>query len=283
MITVYVDVLICINILITYLFLVCVRVFLKCATNKIGVACASLFGGFTSLLIYVDDINLILLLLIKLLIGSVIVFLAFFPDNVKSFVKEFLAFLGITFLFGGAMLALEVSIHPENILYSNGTVYFDMDIKYLIGCVFLIYGVFLVFDYMLNRIFGKNEIIKTEILFRNIKITVNGFIDTGNSLSDGFSGRQVGVAGLNAISPLFNYEELAFLKSETYDNIPESLKGKIRFIPCKTVGESLLLPAFIPEKTYFDGKEHSEICIAITKKDFSDEGYEILLNKNMTE
>ncbi len=283
MVTVYVDVLISLNILFTYLFLVCTRMFLKTPTNKIGVAISSLLGGLSSLLIYVDLLNNVFSVIIKIFLGAVLVLIAFIPKTRKQFLKEFLVFNGITFLFGGGILALELTLHPKNILYLNGTVYFDMDLKYLIGSVFLIYGVFLLFDYILNKLNTQKEIYKLKIIFRNTEVTLNGYLDSGNALQDGLTGRPVGVGSLKALSPLFTYEELSFLKSDDMVNIPCGLKGKIRVIPYKTVGDTSLLVGFIPDKVYLNDKEIPKICVAIAKEDFSSDGYDILLNKSMTE
>ncbi len=281
MITVYVDVLVSLNILLTYLFLVCTRVFLKTPTSKTGIAFASLLGGLSSLIIYLDFINTGLSLIIKAAVGSLIVLSAFLPKSLRQFFKLFLAFFSITFLFGGAMFALELTLHPKKILYLNGTVYFDMDIKYLVGCVLVIYGIFLLFDFILGKINQSKEIFGVTLLFRNTELNLKGFIDTGNALQDGITGRLVAVGELKSLSPFFTYEEIQFFKNNTFDFIPETLKGEIRFIPCKTVGESMLLPAFMPDITKINGEKIPKICVAITNKNLSDGEYNILLNQNM--
>ncbi len=283
MITVYVDVLVSLNILLTYLFLVCTRVFLKTPTNKIGVAIASLLGGLSSLLLYLDELNTVSSLLIKASVGVVIVLVSFLPKNKKLFLKQFLAFMGITFLFGGGMLFLELTFHPKNILYLNGTVYFDMSLKYLVGSVLVIYGLFLLLDFLLTRISNSKEIYDVEITFRKTAVTIKGFVDTGNALQDGLTGRLVAVGELKALSPVFTYEEISFLKGNDIINIPESLKGKVHIIPCKTVGDDGLLWGFTPEKTLLNGKAIPEITVAVVNKKLSDGEYNILLNRNIME
>ena len=60
MICVYADVLVCLNVLITYIFLVCTRVAGNMPTNKWGVCIASVAGGLSSLIIFAGDIGLVL-------------------------------------------------------------------------------------------------------------------------------------------------------------------------------------------------------------------------------
>ncbi len=283
MITVYVDVLVSLNILLTYLFLVCTRVFLKTPTNKAGVAIASLLGGLSSLLIYLDELSVVASLLIKTSLGAVIVFVSFLPKTKKLFLKQLLSFMGITFLFGGSMLALELTLHPKNIIYLNGTIYFDMSLKYLVGSVFVVYALFLLLDFLLTRLSNAKDIYEVKITFRKTEVTLKGFVDTGNSLRDGLTGRLVSVGELNALSPLFSYEEICFFKSNDYINIPENLKGKIHIIPCKTVGGDGLLWGFTPERTQLNEKAIPDITIAVVNKNLSDGKYQILLNKNIME
>lgn len=285
MVAVYVDVLVCINILITYIFLVCTRVLSNVPSNKWGVCIGAIVGGLSSLAIFLDEMNIFLSVAVKLIVSALIVFFSFTPNRLKVFLKTYFSFFGISILFGGAMYFIEITFRPHGVIYMNGTVYFDMDIKYLVGCTFLIYGIFLLSDYLFMRRTTKNEIYKVSITFRNTQVELLGYIDTGNNLTDSLTGRNVFVGELSSFSPLFTYEELVFLKKGELDNIPDSLKGKIRLVPCKTVGESTLLPAFVPSKAEltFNKKQIKleNICIAVVDKSLSDGEYNLLLNKSI--
>ena len=149
MITVYADILVGVNILITYLLLVCTRLFCRVPTNKWGIALSSLFGGISSIMIFFDSINNGLWIVLKLATAAIIVGVAFLPRSPRLFSKLFLSFFGVSFLFGGVMYAVEISFDPKNILYVNGTVYFDMSLAYLVGSVLIIYGIFLLCNYFL--------------------------------------------------------------------------------------------------------------------------------------
>lgn len=285
--TVYADVLVALNILLTYILLVSCRVFLKIPTNKFAVGAASFIGGFSALVIFLDEMNVAFSLLFKILTAAVISAVAFLPKNIRAFLKGFLTFFAVTFLFGGAMYALEITVNPQNIMYFNGTVYFDMSITYLVGSVLVIYGIFLFADYIIGKKVKTGNKCDLEIIFRSVSVKTQGLIDTGNSLTDGVSGRPVIVAELSCVAPLFDFAELTFLKNDFNGEVPESLRKKFRLIPCKSVTGDSLLKAFIPEEvkiTTEKGSFRTEFCaVAITEKDLSGGVYKALLNENIFE
>ena len=223
MVTVYADVLVSINILITYIFLVCTRVICKMATNRFLVAVGSFIGGFSALIIFFDIKYQALSILIKLLTAAVIVGVSFLPRSIRGFIKLYSGFFTVSVIFGGVMYFLEITINPEKIMYYNGTVYFDMSITYLVGSVLVIYGVFLLVQYVLDKKVNSEIKCELKIVFRNTEVTFSAIIDTGNSLTDGLTGRPVAVAELSAVAPLFDYNEVAFLKKGSYENIPETI------------------------------------------------------------
>ncbi len=285
--TVYADVLVALNILITYILLVAVRVMCKCPTNKWAVMCASLIGGFSSLIIFWENMNNALSLVYKLLSGAIIVGVAFLPKKAKVFFKTYLGFFLMSFLFGGAIYAVQLTLNPENILYLNGTVYFDMSISYLVGCVLVVYGIFLISDYLLTKRTLKCSKCLLEIGFNNISVTIPAIVDTGNSLVDGINGRPVVVAELSAIAPLFEREEILFFKNQSFDNIPKSLMKIFRLVPCSAVTGESILPSFLPSyiKIITDKNTYkTDFCtIGVVNKELSQGEYKALMNNNIFE
>ncbi len=283
--TVYVDVLVSINILITYLILISTRLVCKFATSRWCVAVASLLGGFSSLVIFYDDIPIFLSVIYKLLVAAIITGVGFLPRTVKGFFKVFLTFFAISFLFGGIMYAVELTFSPKNILYMNGAVYFDMSITYLVGSVLVIYGLFVVVNFLLTKHAVKNKIYDVKIYFRKTQVTLKGFVDTGNNLKYGVSARPVIIAELSAAAPLFSFDELKILKSGMYENMPDTLLGKIHLVPCRTVSGEGFLPAVIPERvdiTLGNKKAFTPVlCLALSNKKLSDGEYNVILHSSI--
>ena len=94
-------------------------------------------------------------------------------------------------------------------------------------------------------------------------------------------GRMVIVAELNSLVPLFTQEEVSYLKSNAFINIPRSLERKIHLLPCKTVTGKSLLPAIIPDMVEFSLKgkraQTDFIAVAIADEKLSDGEYKALL------
>ncbi len=285
--TIYADVLVALNILLTYILVVACRVLCRIPTNKWTVMVASVIGGVSSLVIFYEDAGVVFSVFYKIITGAVIVGIAFLPKGLKIFLKVFLAFFCAGFLFGGVMYALEITVHPEKIMFYNGTVYFDMSITYLVTSVLVIYGVLLLADYLITKHNQKDGKCQLEITYNNITVSMTALIDTGNSLTDGMSGRTVIVAELSAVSPLFTREEMLFFKNGNFENVPKSLNKIFRLIPCSVVtGESLLL-AFLPTSVKIKDKNkiyETNFCtVAVTQRNFSQGEYKALLNTRIFE
>lgn len=285
MLTVYADVLVSVNVLITYIFIVCTRVICKMATNKFLVAIGSFIGGFSALIIFFDVKYQVLLFFIKLLTAAVIVAVSFLPRSIRGFIKLYSGFFTVSVIFGGVMYFLEITINPEKIMYYNGTIYFDMSLAYLVGSVLVIYGLFLIVQYFLDKKVSSENLCEVKIFFRNSAVSLLSIIDTGNNLTDGLTGRPVVVAELSAVAPLFDFSELDFLKKGNYENIPEALKKYIRMVPCGAVTGDGLLLAFIPEKIEVKTKTRvyiNDYCvIAVLNKQLSEGEYKALLNEKI--
>lgn len=282
---IYADVLIALNILLTYILIVASRVLCKLPTNKWAVLVASVVGGFTSLVIFYENVSVLFSCFYKIITGVIIVGIAFLPKSKKTFLKALIAFLGVSLLFGGVMYALEITLHPQKIMLYNGIVYFDMSITYLVSAVLVIYGAFVVADYYLTKHISKGGKCQLEVVNNNKSVTMTALIDTGNTLTDGLTGRPVIVAELLSLTPLFSREEVMFFKSGAFQDIPESLNKSFRLVPCRTVSGESLLKAFVPEMVKIKNGKNCcvlEFCtVALVNKELSQGEYRALVNKNI--
>lgn len=285
--TVYADVLVALNILLTYILIVASRVICKAPTNKWAVLLASIVGGVSSLVIFYENGGVLFSCLYKIITGGVIVGVAFLPKSLKIFIKNILAFFGVSLLFGGTMFALEFTLHPKHIMFYNGTVYFDIGIAYLVASVLVIYGIFLLADYLITKHNTKGGKCEIEIAYNDFSVNINALVDTGNTLTDGVTGKPVIIAELSSVSPLFTRREMMFFKSADFENIPESLNKSFRLIPCKTVTGTSLLKAFTPTFVKIkEGKNSYTISfctVALTDKELSLGAYRALLNNKIFE
>ena len=285
---VYADVLVALNIYVTYFLLVLTRLVLKCETKKPSFALSSVIGGFSSLTVLVEPIGAPFDVALKVVFCAVITFVAFLPKSIKSFLKSFTAYFTVSVIFAGVMLALEFTVHPKNMVFINGTVYFDVSVLFIVVASVACYGLVLLVDRFLRHRAAEKTLYKVRVYFRNESAEFVALYDTGNNLTDGIEGRPVIIAELKPLQNLFYNDECEFFRRKTtYFSPPESLKKCIRVIPCRGVGDISLLPAFIPERiVIFDDKKACEVkntVIAVTNKKLTDGEYSAILNNSIFE
>ena len=285
---VYVDVLVAVNILVTYIMLVCTRVVVKSDTNKWGLVLATLFGGISSLVIFWESMPLVLSVIFKMAGVIIISFSGFLPKNKKQFLKTTLAFLFVNFLFGGLLYFVELTFNPSNIFYMNGTVYFDISVLFLVSMTLICYGLLLVFDFFLKKRASEKTLYKVTLYFRNESINLEALYDTGNHLTDGIEGKPVVVTELNSIKDFFSHSEIEYFKSDSIvSEVPETLKSIVRIVPCSSINGNSLLKAFVTEEMIIESDtfkfKTDFFVVAVTNNALSLGEYNCLLNSDIFE
>ena len=264
---IYADVLIIINFIVNYLMLRASTAITGHSFKIWRILLSALCGGFFSLIIFEEDISLILNIIIKAIMFVIMVLIAFINKNLKSFLKCCASFALVNFAFGGIMLAFTIFFFPNSSAYINGVVYFDTSLLSLtcgaIGCYLILN--------LISR-FTKSKVPQKSIY--EIRLHYNGktaegkaLFDSGNTLCDCFSGRPVIIAEKDFAKKLFGNSDMITLKN-------------FRLIPFSTIKNSGALPSFMADKTEINinGKwvESKEIYIAVTEKKIVSGGYSAL-------
>lgn len=285
---IYVDVLVAVNILVTYILLVCTRVIVKSDTNKWGVVIATLLGGASSLIIFWEEIPVVISVIYKILVAMIISYSAFVPDNKKMFFKTTLAFFFVNFIFGGAMYFVAVTLNVNNLMYINGTVYFDISVLFLVSMTLICYGLLLVGDYFLKKRASENTLYDVLLYFRNEKVTLKALYDTGNHLTDALDSKPVIIVELKEILKFFSSSETQFFMSSDLNvDIPATIKSVFRIVPCSSVTGSSILKGFIPEKIEIISKDYkyetSFLVVAVSDGLSQNGEYNCILNADIFE
>lgn len=285
---IYADVLVAVNIYVTYFLLISVRALLKLKTKKYSVGISSVIGGLTSLFVLAEPVNTFFQIIIKLLFAFIIVYIAFLPKTVKGILKNTAVFLGISVAFGGIMLLFENTVHPNGMVYINGTVYFDVSIKFLVAVTLIGYGCVTVFDRIMRSRISEKTLFETEVFFRGKSVKVKSFYDTGNKCRDGLDGKPVIFIELSSVKKLFSREEADYIENYVYGiEPPEGLKRYVRVTVCTAVSGNGIFFSFIPDKVIInDGKKQFETSFcacAVVNKSVSDGEYTAILNCDIFE
>lgn len=267
---IYIDVLLCVNLLINYVILILEAKFLNLRIKRKRLILSALIGSFYSIFIFFDQINLLLSLFIKLLMSITIILIAYGFINTRSFVKSIVTFYFINFIFGGIIFCIWYFISPKGIFIKNGIVYFDISPTFLILSTVVIYFSIKIYQYFLGESDLHNSFCDLEILNKGKTVKLFAKVDTGNILKEPFSNKSVIVAEYESLKDILPPE----VKNYIQDNVEDwTAKGKktslLRVIPYSTVSGEGLLPAFIPEKVTIKYKNKTyikETFLAISKR-----------------
>ena len=139
--TIYADVLVVINIYITYGLLYLTSCFSSARLGRGRMLIASVVSGLYSLIIIVPDITDGIIGVSKLIFSLVLLRIAFGRVSRKQYIRLIPIFFCVNFAFAGIMLALWLFVAPRGMYYNNSIVYFDIDTVTLLILTFVCYAV----------------------------------------------------------------------------------------------------------------------------------------------
>lgn len=283
--SVYIDILIALNIFVNYFLLLETSFITNEKTNRVRLLLASTLGGLYSLIIIFPKMNNFLSLSLKLTFSITIILSAFKIKNIRHFLRLFATFFIVNFIFAGIMFAVWIAFKPNSMQFNNGAVYFDINILTLTVMTIFCYVVITILTKFSRRKSSVDKIIDISIEFENKVVTGKALVDTGNSLCDTFTGYPVVVAEYSLVSSILPEELDAYINNisnlET-SSISDKYKNKIRIIPFSSIGGEGLLKAFKPDmiKISYDKKTANtkKAYVAVKKIALSNGEYCAIVN-----
>lgn len=286
---VYVDILLTTNLFVNYFLLLSCTKLLKTQAKRLRLFLGALAGATTSLVIFLPEMNFFIGTVFKLITALFIVYISFGLKNFKKFTKLFFAFIAANFIFAGSMMALWIAFKPGGMVINNNVVYFDISVPVLIISTVVCYGFVITISKIVARRSPSEVKYTVTIAFDSLSVTGNGYLDTGNSLTDCFSGFPVIIVNKKFVEKLLFDAEIAYLQEQTSVSKNEGrLKSRVRIIPFGTIKEQGILKAFRPDCVTIE-KENgivcktSEVYAAIGIRNFDLLGCDVLLNPRIFE
>ncbi len=265
---IYADVLVIINIYITYGLLSLTAIFCKKQKSRPRVLVSSVLSGFYALIILIPNISDTVISLSKLAFSALMLLIAFGRMNKKQFFKAYLTFFLVNFVFGGLMLALWLFVMPKGMYYNSSIVYFEIDTVTLLLLTLVCYFVLSFLDRFVRHKSPADTVYDCKIHALGKSYFCHCFLDTGNSLTDCYTGSPVVIVSRDVFS----------------DAVPENpfeSKLKFRLIPCSTVSQEGMLYAFTSEKIEIRGLKNScslnNITVALTHSKIRQGNYDGIL------
>lgn len=283
---IYADVLIFVNAVMTLLILLTssdiTRLYPKDKRYILG-ACV---GGIGSLFALLTELNIVLSIVIKVLQCLLIVFFVFGFGRPKIFIKAVLGFLLSSFLYGGIVFFIRYFFLPDYIYISNGYVYFDIG---AFGLIFVSVGVFVAFKLADRKIFKKTakDIIYDVVLyFPEKRIECRALLDSGNNVTDYYTGRPVIILSLSEVVGIFPEGDYQRIRNIINGDISAQIPQGIRLLPVKTLGVMKMLPTVTAQKAVVSNadfrKTVNKPSVVLSGESFDKEKYSALINSNIT-
>lgn len=235
--TIYIDVLIVLNIYVNYFLLLITAKLSGSYLKSLRCVAASVYGSLFSLMILAPQLPEAVNIAIKLGAAVTVVMIAFGIHDIKRLIKNSAAFYGTNFLLAGGIYAAYVWLEPDFMHFSNSCFYIDFSLLLLIAAT----AVFYLAACILRRLWDSSPVGDYSVLIRigERLLKIDGLADTGNCLVDYFTGKPVIICS-----------------REDIGGLPVGVGTRI--IPINTVSGGSLIEIFRPDEVM--------ICSAGEKK-----------------
>ena len=235
---VYLDVVFFLNFMFDFLLLLTVSIEQKTYPKKRRIFLGALFGSLSTFLLFLPLTNT-LLLFFKLLVGFIMLLIAFGKRRILSYGKSL---FGNSILLGGflSFLDLQLRYHPDGFLIFQ-------DKSSISLLLILLSSPPLFYFYQKGRSKQLKELKlhhQVVIYYKKKKIVVDGFLDTGNTIKDPYKKRDVLILSHKDFSP----------------SIEESI-----LVPFQTIGHKGLIRCVMASKIIIDEKEIPKEKVLIGK------------------
>lgn len=238
--TLYVDIIFLENVFMNCIIFLATGIILKNQTKILRNIIASIIGSIYAIIIYVSNIEIYSNIFLKLILSFAIVYIAFKPPNLKSFIKHTIIFYLTSFTFGGVAFALLYFVSPQDILYQDGVLIGTYPIKMILAGGILGFIIITVaFKNIKGKFNRKDMFCDITLSEKNKQTKIKAIIDTGNFLKDPLTNLPVIVIEKSKLS--------MFFPAIVLDNISSIINGedielgeyasRIRIIPFNSLGK----------------------------------------------
>ena len=255
--TIYIDIIIVENLIMNYIILYATGLISKSKISHVRIFLASAIGAIYTIIEYISKLDIYSNILVKIILSIIIVYVAFYPQNIKKMFKQLILFYLTTFTFGGVATYLIYVLKPQNIVIKNGMYVGTYVLKVIfIGAIVGTIVLVMAFRFAKNKITKKDMICKVKIKLNGGEIILNSMVDTGNMLKEPLTGNPVVVVEKTSLYDLMPKEILNNTESilgGDFEKIPEDIKNeyisRLKIIPFSSLGkQNGMLIGIKPEK-----------------------------------
>lgn len=242
--TIYIDVLIILNIYVNFFLLKATAKLTHTPLKTSRCVFSSVIGSLFSLTIFLPDMNFLIPLAIKLGAAVIITAIAFGIKDKSQTLKLVFYFYLVNFIFGGIIMLFYLTFKPGFMAFGNTYFYVDFSLLSLVVFTAVSYFAVTAVRRLMDKGCDANR--KYRVMIRQSEniVSLDALADTGNSLVDMFSGKPVIIC---------RREDLKGIADLPAEPVPENAEllyktNGIRFIPYSTIGNTGMIAVFSPDE-----------------------------------
>lgn len=253
---VYLDIIFIINFIFDFILLLSSSIILKRRTSFIRIILGSLFGSLSMFVLFIR-FNTISLTIFKTIISSFMLNITFGYKDIKYFFKNMYYLYLISIIMGGLLYFINNSFSN-----SNGLLFYNsFKINILLGIILSIIGVRVFIKNTKDLKLNYNKYLNAIIYFKDYKINVNAFVDTGNKLKDPYT-----------------FKPIILVDTKLIKEIDNPI-----YVPFKTCNNEGLLKCIKANKIYIDGIGYKKNFLVGLTNSIKIDGVNCLLNEMLME
>lgn len=263
---IYLDILVFLNAVIDYFLLLATSAMSGFKIKELRLVISSIIAALTSLYIFVPKQPVLLDIIFRACFLIVVTFATFGFKSLTSYVKSLACLILVTLLYNGLAAVVWLTFKPSSMIIKNSVVYFDISALEMV--LFSVFGYLIirVIQFLVNRFSPYAKRISIRIVNENAVIDTTALIDSGNSLTDIYSGKKVVVTDYNTAESIF-----------------KDLENKAPlYLPYKYVGGNGLIKCYYCDSVYVNGKNIKKALIAISENSF-DGDYKAIVSPDILE
>ncbi len=268
--TIYLDVLLCINLITDYLLLLSVDRYRHLHTKPLRLFFGSLAGAAGALVILLPPMPWWLSWTVSVVEALVMTAAAFLPMRLSAYCKASVCLFVTSFCYCGVMTAILGIFSPKALVVRNSTVYIGISPLLLVILTLISYFVLKAAAMLTERRKAPAANCQIKICHNGKTLALQGMVDTGNTLHEPFSGECV-IVGKERL-----FREMLDVRKCMNSDSKEMIGSNIRLVPYRSVGGSGVIPAFKPSKIYLDQTEVSAY-LALCREEYLTDECELLV------
>lgn len=283
---IYVDVLLAVNLLITYVLLLLNSAVLKIYVKKTRLVIGSALGAVYSLCVLAPEMKFLSSLFLKFIMCVSIVCVTYRLRSLKMIFNFCVCFFLVNIAFSGLMMVIASLLGTSVICINNASVYINLNFQLLLiltCCGYLL----LKFIIRIFRRMPSNEIYRVKIYIGDLFVETTAMTDTGNSLTDLRGIKPVSIVNKNVLMPLLpeNVKNFASGTFGVVNDVDQEWQTRLSVICADfVVGESLL-PTVKADKMEIINKDrkikHDDCIVALTDRSFDEMHCRMLLHPSL--